>query len=158
MSRKKCRRKHYTLVNCVTHAIEGARVADDKLLNSVRLLELSAIEAFRTGSATRADWQTVVDMLNICETMARGGVGPEAIPACEAAQAELIGAAKRYESTKRMGVTGPGLTTLREVFEYHDLQRQSISRSRYAEFIDRTKKAITHRHAGVVELRESLVE
>ena len=156
--RKRTRRKHYTLVNCVTHAIEGARVADDKLLNAVRMLELSAIEAFRTGTARRTEWQSVVDMLNVCETMAEGGVGPEALVACKAAEEHLIDAARRYEKTGRMGMTGPGLQSLRDVFAYHDLQRQSISRSKYAEFIAKTVKAIKHGHPGVTELRETLLE
>ena len=158
MSRKQCKRKIWLPVNPITHAIEGARVADDKLLNAVRMLELSAIEAFRTGTARRTEWQSVVDMLNVCETMAEGGVGPEALSSCREAQDHLIDAARRYEKTGRMGMTGPGLQSLRDVFAYHDLQRRSISRSKYAEFIAKTVKAIKHGHPGVIELRETLLE
>ncbi len=154
--RKRTRRKHYTLVNCVTHAIEGARITDEALINDVRLRELTSIEALRTGSGGLNEWQSVVDMLNVCETMAQSGIGPEALEACQRAPSELMGAAARFEKTGRMLLSGLGLQAVRDVFEYHDLQRQSISRRQYAEAIEKTLKAIKHKHPGVVVMAESL--
>ena len=74
-------------------------------------------------------------VLNLCETVAREKIGIEALPICKAAEDELIKAAVRFEQTGRMGLSGPGINALREVIEYHDAQRASISRSEYKRLI-----------------------
>lgn len=130
MSRKKCRRRHYELINPITHAIMGAAVTDTAALDKLRLRELSALESFRTGTAGRHDWMALADMLNIQETLARGGIGPEALQPCLLAQEALTAAADRLASHGKFGVTGPQLQALREAYEYFDLQRSSIPRSR----------------------------
>jgi len=48
-------------------------------------------------------------MNNICQVMARHGIGPEALPDCMMAEIELTHAAKRFEATGRMLLTGTGL-------------------------------------------------
>lgn len=61
MTRKHCRRKVYPLVNPIARAMEGAAITPDNLLDKLRLQELSAIDAFTRGKATRATgwrWQT----------------------------------------------------------------------------------------------------
>lgn len=57
--RKQCRRKVWAKVNPIEHAIAGARVADDKLLDELRIRDLAAIEAFRTGTAGLQDWADI---------------------------------------------------------------------------------------------------
>jgi len=104
MTRKHCKRKVWsTSINPIQHAIEGAAITSEALLNQLRARELAAVEAFRTGSATLQEWADIAGMLNICETMARGGIGPEALEACERAERELIAAGLRFEATRRMG-------------------------------------------------------
>jgi hypothetical protein len=80
------------------------------------------------------------------------GIGPEALPACHDAQAALVEAARRYETTQRMGLTGPGIQALREVYEYHDLQRSSVSRALYEQMIVKTRHRLTSRAKEVLEL------
>lgn len=139
MSRKRCNRKVWsTSIDTITHAITGAAITDSVALNKVRMLELSAIDNFVNGRASLQDWRAVVDMLNVCEMMAKSGIGPEAIPHCEQATQSLHNAAMRYEKTKKMGLDGLGLTAIKEVHEYHDLQRTSISRSEYEKMIKKT--------------------
>ena len=42
--RKRCKRKVWVKVDPIQHAIEGARVSDDKLLNELRVRDLAAIK------------------------------------------------------------------------------------------------------------------
>lgn len=85
--------------------------------------------------------------------MARDGVGrDEVLPACARAQEHLIDAARRFERTGKMGTTGPGLTSFRELYEFHDLQRQSVSRSEYEKAIKNATNRLRSRAPEVVEL------
>ncbi|MEJ7932563.1 hypothetical protein WG922_21515 [Ramlibacter sp. AN1015] len=140
--RKRCKRKVYGLVNPILHALQGAAITDVAALNKLRVREVRALEAFQFGRADLRDWQDLVDMLNIAETMARGGIGPEVLPVCEQAQEALLQAGERQRAGKRMGVDGPGLVALRELAEYHDLQRTSVSRAEYERAITRTSNRI----------------
>lgn len=136
--RKRTRRKVYPLVNPIALAIDGARNTPDDKLNQLRVLELSAIDAIARGHGTVGDLSALRDMLNLSETMARGGVGPEALDPIDTAQAELVSMVDRHNRTGRIGATGPGLEALREAFRWHDLQRTSIHRSEYERFIQKT--------------------
>jgi len=140
--RKHTRRKVYELVNPITHAMQGAAVTAKHLLDKLRMKELSAIESFRTGTATRHDWMAIADYLNLCECLALDGVGPEALEPCQMAQEALGSAHERLQRTGRLGVTGPELQALRDAYSFHDLQRQSISRSRYEDAIRTTAARI----------------
>jgi hypothetical protein len=68
----------------------------------------------------------------------RLGIGREAMSACQQAKDSLIEAANRYNSTGRMGLTGAGIQAARDLIEYHDLQRRSISRSQYEQILTKT--------------------
>lgn len=150
--RKTTKRKHWKLIDPVRHAILGAGITQDHLLDKLRLIELAALDAMTKGLGTIQDWQELTDMMNISEVMARDGVGPEAIPVCQQAQEALEQAARRYETTRRMGLTGTGINALREVFEYHDLQRRSIPRSKYEKYIIKTRQRIKSQAKEVVVL------
>ena len=150
--RKICKRKHWNLIDPIAHAIAGAAITDKQSLDKLRLRELSAIESMSKGAGTIADWQSLVDMMNICEMMATKGIGPEALVYCNIAQNELSVSAKRYEKIKRMGLTGEGIQAVREVYDYHDLQRTSISRSEYERMIDKTRKHLQSRSELVTEI------
>lgn len=137
--RKQCKRKVWQLINPIQHAIEGASFAPEEMNNKLRMRELSSLDAFTHGKAGIQEWSDLCAMLNLCETMARNKVGPEALPACELAQTALMEAAKRYERTHKMGLNGSGLQAIRDVYEFHDLQRQSVSRGQYEQFIRITR-------------------
>lgn len=152
--RKRCNRKVWALVNPIQHAIDGASICTDQVLRDLRIRELAAIEAFRTGTATTQDWADVVAMMNVCENMASSGVGPEAQVACQEAHRHLIEAAKRFELTRRMGTSGPGLQCFRELYQWHDLQRTSIARSEYDRHIAATSNRIKSKAPEVVDVLE----
>lgn len=138
MSRKKTRRKVYPLMNPIDLAIEGATITPNNQLDKLRALELSAIDAIARGLGTVSDLEAMRDMLNLAETMARGGIGHEVLAPCEKAQAELISMVDRFNRTGRIGATGPGLEAFREAFRFHDLQRTCIDRSEYERYIKKT--------------------
>lgn len=151
--RKQCRRKVYKLVDPIAHAIAGAAITTDDCLQQLKDKEQAAIEAMRTGQATVYTWQELVDMNNICQVMARNGIGPEALPDTMMAEIELKQAAKRFESTGRMLLTGSGLRAINEVMEWHHLQRTSISRAEYERMIEKTRNKIKSKSKDVTVIQ-----
>jgi phage gp16-like protein len=131
LMKKRTKRKIYPLVNTITFAIEGARVIDEAMLTEVRRLELAAIDAFRTGEATRTHWNQLNDMASLGELMALDGVGVEVLEVAEKAEDFLRDAKKRFAETGKMSFEAAGVITLNDLHEYHDLQRQSVSRAGY---------------------------
>jgi len=152
--KKKTNRKHWMLINPLHHAILGASITESKVLDKLRIRELAAIEAMSKGMGTIVEWQELADMMNICEVMASvGGIGPEALPHCQDAQEALTEAARRFELTGKMGLSGVGLNALREVYEYHDLQRSSVPRSVYEQMIIKTRNRVKSKSKEVVEIK-----
>lgn len=152
--RKRTRRKIYASedTNPLLVALMGASMVDKESLDKLRFGELSAIESISKGQGTLWEYRLLADMLNICERMAENGIGPEALQACEAFNEELASMAERYEKTKKMGFTGQGLSLAREVYEYHDIQRQSITRAQYERMIKKTKDYIRSNGHRVVHI------
>lgn len=151
--RKQCKRKIYQLVDPVAHAIAGACITTDDCLDSLKANEKAAVEAMRTGNATVYTWQELVDINNISQVMARQGIGPEALVDCMIAEIELKHAAKRYEETGRMLLTGTGLRAINEVLEWHHMQRTSISRAQYERMIEKTRNKIRSRSKDVTVIQ-----
>lgn len=151
--RKRCKRRVWpTNIDVVGHAIAGAAIADDRALNKLRLCELGAIDSMTKGMGTTEDWKWLTDVLNISEMMAKSGIGPEALPYCEQAHNALLEAARRYEKTGKMGLSGIGIKAIKELWEYHELQRTSISRSEYEKMIRKTANYIKSKGKDVVEV------
>lgn len=152
MSRKKCRRKVYPLINSLAHGLAGACVADNASLNKLRICELSAIDAMTKGMGTTEDWRWLADIVNIGETMGKSGIGPEILPHCKEAQEAMLEAAERYQKTGKMGLSGQGIRAIKEVWEFHDVQRTSVARSEYEKMIRKTANYIKSHGKDVVEI------
>ena len=150
--KKQCKRKVWKLVNPISHAIEGINPPQGDKLDLLRTHELSAIESFRSGAATVEDWAKIVGMMNLAENMATNGIGVEVKAVCDQAHTHLMEAAKRYETTRRMGTTGQGLQCIRDLYEYHDLQRLSISLSEYEKHIQDTVNRVRSKAPEVTEV------
>jgi hypothetical protein len=155
MSRKRCKRKVWALLNPISHAISGAGITSRKDLDTLLVRELASLDAFTHGRARLAEWSDMANVNNLAQTLAGMGIGTEAMPDCHIAEAALIEAAGRYQETKRMGLSGPGITALRNVIEWHDLQRSSIPRSQYEEAIRLTSARIKSGHA-TIDLEKTL--
>jgi len=150
--RKQVKRKVWALVNPLSYALEGASITQRDKLDKLRLMEYSALDAITKGIGTVQDWHTLTEVLNLSETMARNGVGPEVLPVCEKAQKALHEAALRYQSTMRLGLSGEGIQVVRELIQYADLQQSSISRSEFERYIQKTKNYIKSNNNNVVEI------
>lgn len=151
--KKKTKRQHWKLIDPLRHALLGAAITESRVLDKLRIRELAAIEAMSKGNGTTVEWQELADMMNICEVMGSSGIGAEALPHCQQAQEALTEAARRFEKTGRMGLSGLGLQALREVYEYHDLQRSSVPRSVYEQMIVKTRNRVRSKSKEVVEIK-----
>jgi len=151
--RKKVKRKVWALLDPITHALTGAAITQRDKLDKLRMLEYSALDAITKGQGTIHDWRSLVDVLNLSEMMARGGIGKdEVLPVCQKAQKALHEAALRFQSTKRMGLSGEGIQAVRDLIQYADLQQSSISRSEFERYIQKTKNYIKSNNDLVTEI------
>lgn len=151
--RKKCRRRVYALVNPIEMAVLGACVSAEKPLNTLRLAELSALDAVTRGVGKPEDMRWLMDVLNISECMAKDGIGIELLPICKQAQESLLEAVERYNNTGKLGLSGVGIKAVKEMIELHDLQRTSVARSVYENAIRKTANRIRSRANDVVEIK-----
>ena len=151
--RKQTKRKVWALIDPLKHAMQGAAITQRDKLDKLRLLEYSALEAMTKGQGTISDWRTLVDVLNLSETMARHGIGKdEVLPVCQKAHEALHEAAERHQRTMCMGLSGQGIQAVRDLIEYADLQQSSISRSEFERYIQKTKDYIKSNGHLVVEI------
>lgn len=150
--RKRCKRKIWSLVNPIEHAINGARVTDEQSLDKLRLKELTALDAMKRGMGTTEDWTALVDMNNICEMFIKRGYGKEALQDCTLAHKSLKDAAIRYMKTGKMGLDGAGMNALSHVFEWHDAMRTTVSKSVYESIIQDVKNHIISQSKEVTRL------
>lgn len=154
MSRKKCRRKVYALVNPIAHAMEGAAIPSARDLDKLRLLELSALESFRTGHASYPDFKALENVVNLTQTFAhdfRLG-GSEAMDIANKAEKALIRVKERHDQGKPLLLDGEGLEALRECWEWHDAQRSQSARSVYEKAIRLTIERIKSGAPGITVL------
>jgi hypothetical protein len=151
--RKRTKRKVWALIDPTQHAIIGASITHRDKLDKLRMMEYSALEAMTKGNGTVSDWRTLVDVLNLSETMARHNIGKdEVLPVCQKAQDALHQAAERYQNTMKMGLSGEGIQAVRDLIEYADLQQSSISRSEFERYIQKTINFIKSNNDLVVEI------
>ena len=147
--KKRCKRKVYAKINTIDFVLEGIKPAEGNRLQRLQTMELSSLEAFRTGTATEQDWWHLTSMMNVAEQMAVAGIGIEVQDITLDARKHLIDAAKRFQKTKRMGFTGEGLKCLRDLYEYHDLQRKSVTLAEYERHLKKLDAKIRGRSPHV---------
>ncbi len=151
--RKRTKRKIWALIDPIAHSIVGASITHRDKLDKLRLMEYSALEAMTKGQGTIHDWRTLVDVLNLSETMARNNIGKdEVLPVCQKAQEALHEAAERYQKSLSMGLSGQGIQAVRELIQYADLQQASISRADFEKYIQKTRDYIRSNGNLVVEI------
>lgn len=149
MTRKRTVRRVWQTVNPIAHAIAGASVTPKSDLDKLLMRELSALDDMTKGRASLQQWHDLANVVNLCETLAHEKVGAEALESCGAAQDALIEAAMRFQRTQRMGLSGLGIQAVRDVIEFHSLQRSSIPRSQYEKAIRLTAARVKSGYATV---------
>ena len=104
-----------------------------EMLN-ICIAERIALEAFRLGQGTEADWLVLRDVAVVAETMALNGIEPEAQPDALDALTVL---ADVYVTMR--GPTAQELKTLDRTLAYHDSQRERVSRGRLFEMLKKAE-------------------
>ena len=114
-------------------AMRNAAVTPAKARNQLTLAELSSLDAITHGHGRLIDFRRLVDANNLTEVLAKDFKigGDEVMAATEAAEAALLGCARRIEHTGKIGFNGPELDALREMLEWHQAQRETASRGVY---------------------------
>lgn len=135
--RKRCKRKVYQLMNPISLAIEGACITPDKPLTELQRGEQAYLDALVNGTDDLSGYYGICAMLGISETMARNGIGPEVMQACKVAEFSLIKLKNRYDRWGKWDMTEGEKHAIRELMEWHHLQRTSISRGEYERFIEK---------------------
>ena len=151
--KKQCKRKVRPLIyNPMEYVMDGVKPTSDRVLNKIRMLELASMESMSKGMGTVVDWSQLIDMVNLAEQFAKIGVGIEVMEYCQIAQAAMIETAEYYEQTRTMKLSDAGLQALREVYAYHDLQRQPVTRAEYEQVIMTMANYIRSKGRDVVEV------
>ena len=157
--RKRTVRKIWQTVNPIEHAMAGASITPRDKLDKLLARELSSLEAIVKGHGDLVSWNDLVNANNLAEELALMGVGkPEVMPVAMECQQHLIEAARRFQATGKMGLSGPAIQAMRSMLEYHDLQRASIARSVYEEAIRKVTAKVKSGATSVTDLWETLGE
>lgn len=138
--------------NLLARVVTGVLPTPEGLLERQRMAEYQALEAFAKGRATPDDFRTLADVLNVAETFARNGVGPEVLETIEQAQRELISAKGNFDTYGKLHVNPAGMVFLRDLLEYAELQRTAVDWQTYAKMIEKTHNRIRSAHPDVKEL------
>jgi hypothetical protein len=123
----------------------GASITDKESLDVLRKKENGSMDAFRNGTANRADWNNINTVVMLAESMAEAGIGPEVIVHVKIAEMHLLDAQERFVRLGKMGSTALGLQSFQDIIEYHDLQRTSVARSVYEKHIKRITDMVRSR-------------
>ena len=126
-----------TIRDPIAEAIRHAQPMGGKDLTDLRLVELNAIDNLARGDATRRDWEWLADLMNVAEAMAKNGIGTEVVAVAAEAQVTLAKVAVRAKAEGRWHLTTDESWTLREAWEYADLQRLSVTLGEYRLYLKR---------------------
>jgi len=137
--RKSCKRKHWNTspgFSAVAHAINGACVIDDQILQDIRIRELSAIQSMQDHTATDQDLYDILALHSMAVVMAENGIGKfEVMPVCTQAKTAIANLIKRVEKWGKFDARESEIIILRELWDWHDAQRKSIQRSDYDKYL-----------------------
>ena len=104
--------------------------------------EVSALESLRTGAAVEEEVHLLSVMTAISAVIAyKVGMLEPRLMAQKAFQA-LDSIEERHKRTGRWGASGEELTTLREMYQYHDAQRAMVARSVYEKAVVSAKEVL----------------
>ena len=131
------------------HAMAGAAVTDDESLKIHREREQSSLQAFASGAATKQDWNNINSAVRIAELMAAAGIGIEVMVHAKIAEMHLLEAHERYNRIGKIGTTGLGLQSFRDLIEYHELQRTSVPRRVYERHIQKLTNMIVSKSSKI---------
>jgi hypothetical protein len=153
--KKKTHRKYTSKQHPVQLAIECASIITPQRNNEYRKRERSMLDRMAQGAFDDDTWHEALYMVNQSELMACVGIGPEVLEPVRRAQVSLARMRARRTPDCAWRADPGEVYELREVQEYHDLQRQSIPYGQYREFI---KKTVNKTRTGSLPNYEQILE
>lgn len=118
------------ILNPLGYVIEGMTKLSDhsqNMLTIVKIKNHDAMTKIVKGHGTRADIDTLIAMINVCEALYRAGFGQEYGNILKDGLAALMALAKRGKDTDKFILWAAELTALNEVMELHDAQMEVIT-------------------------------
>jgi len=155
MRKKSKYRPRGVILDPIAHAIKGVqRVATLPEGTDLRIKNHSALEAVRTGQATRADLDILISALNMTEALAMLRIGEDWRSEIRASQDALFAVGSRGAETGKFILRGPELTALNLGMEIHDAQLQACTVSELERAMDIVANAIRSKKARPIVSRK----
>ncbi len=101
------------VVNETMRRVKASPVTDAEA-EPLELAVLSGLEEMRKGAAGPNEWNSVARGLNHAWTLTDLGIGPEALPVIDAAEAGMKRVGARYAKTQSLTLDAEGLADVRD--------------------------------------------
>lgn len=140
---KKARSKSYkprgVMPNCLDWALAGAHTMTEKQQAEFLAPVDAGIDLLRQGQATRDDWNDVANAMNVATALAHFQIGPNLLPAIEAAQDALKAIAGRMIQRGTSTCYAAELDAIREGREMYRAQLKVCTQGESSRAIKRVK-------------------
>lgn len=151
MRKRSSYRPRHVLLDPVGHVLTGfKKIADTPHAVDLKIKNHLAIEALRTGKATRPDIEVLIGALNMTEALAMHGSGQDWETEIFAGHDALLATARRGYASGKFLCTGPELTAINLVMEIHDAQLDAATVQSLERAMDTVNKVIANRKQRVV--------
>jgi hypothetical protein len=118
---------------------------------SIMLQHRIALEALRTGRATRADIDKLISIVNIAEALAEHGRGAEYLPDIHAAQAQLKALAARGAARgMRFTMNAEQWAALKHILDIHEAQLEAATVYDIEQSYDLVMKRLRHQQVDLI--------
>ncbi|MFJ3048577.1 hypothetical protein ACIPEN_22310 [Herbaspirillum chlorophenolicum] len=148
--RNKAYRPRGTLVNPLDWAIAGAHTMTDLQQSEFLAPVDRAIDLIRQGKAGRDDWNDVANAMNVATALAHFQIGPNLLPAIEAAQDALKAVAGRMIGGGSSTCYAHELEAIREGREMYRAQLKVCTQGESSRAIQRVKNM--HRSGAMEDM------
>ena len=142
------------IYDTMAHVTTGlARVGAIAAGTTLKIKNNGALEALRTGRATRDDIDVLIGAFNITEALAKMRIGDDWKDEIRAAQDALLELGRRGAETGKFILRGPDLTTFNLAMEIHDAQLDACTVSELEKAIDYVTAIINAKQVRVIVQR-----
>ena len=139
------------LPNPVAWIINGFKPISQAGIVNVQIKNHNAIDALRKGVADREDIDTIIEALNIAESLQRLGIGDEYKDELRAAQDALYAVSKRgIDREYRFVLKAQELAAINLGMEIHDAQIEVTTIHQMEDALDIVRDEIKNRKARVI--------
>ena len=153
--KKPFKSKYSKVQNPVLVAMTNAAPITDERNEAWRREENDAMDAMALRRGNNIHWSRLVRMANVAEVMAKAGIGIEVVPVAAEAQVVLAQVHERCRATGRWEMDMDEIHVMRELSEYHNLQRTAIP---YGQFMQCFNRVVNIQKTGRVSTPKEILE